>query len=186
MALEPAFKELSAHCTRLRDTLFEFRTTVVEDKPLKGDVVLVDEFGDAADELAGWLEEALGAIAQAQQAVSHPTDLDRARRGLAACQTCLNRVSNRFYGDLVSYERISELLEVGGERGGEWSAWARGVKEALYRCRPHLYDVSETVFLCWQEVTERIVTASVSVHATNIGQQISVPEASVKASEGFP
>ena len=176
MALENVFKELSTQCGSLRETLLELRTTAVEDKPLRGDVVLVDELGDAADELGGWMEEALAAALEAQQAVRYPVDVECAKRSLVLCHACLNRVSNRFYIDLASYEEIAKLAGLGRERGGEWGASSRGVKEAIYRCRPHLCDLNESAFACWQELTDRLGTTSVSVHSTNIGQQMSVPE----------
>ena len=177
MSLENVFKELNTHCRNLRETLLELRTTAVEDKPLRGDVVLVDELGDAADELGGWMEEAAAAALEAQQAVRYPIDFERAKRSLVLCHACLNRVSNRFYIHLASYEEIAKLAGLGRERGGEWGAWSRGVKEAIYRCRPHLYDLNESAFGCWQELTDRLGMTSVSVHSTGVGQQISVSEA---------
>ena len=60
MSLETAFRDLSVHLQQLRDALLGLRL-VTEDKPLEGDVVLVDIFGDAAADLLGWLEEALTA-----------------------------------------------------------------------------------------------------------------------------
>jgi hypothetical protein len=152
--------------------LVGLRTTAVEDKPLEGDVVLVDVFGDAADDLRGWLEEAFAAAAEGQQASAHPVDLERARRSLTICQGRFNRISQRFSSDLVHYERMAELTRFGRTRGGEWRAWATGVKEALDSCRQPLFDTGETLFRCWQELAERAEITSISVQATNIGQQL--------------
>jgi hypothetical protein len=178
MVLEATFADLSAHLQALRDSLKTLRTTAVEDRPLQGDAVLVDVFGDAADDLSGWLEEAIDAAETGRQAVGGPVDLDRARRSLAVCQERFNRLTDRFTSDLVRYERIAELVRLGRERGGEWRAWSRSVKEALDDCRQPIYDATQGLFQCWQELAERAGMTSVSVQTTTIGQQIRIPEGS--------
>jgi hypothetical protein len=185
MALEAAFKELCTNLHKLHEGLIGLRTTVVEDKPLCGDIVLVDVFGDASDDLLGWLEEALADAREGQQATTHPVDLDRARRALTTCQERFNRISQRFSSDLVCYERIAELTRFGRKRGGEWRAWAASVKQALDRCQQPLYALSQTLFRCWQEIAERVGMTSVSVQATNIGQQNTVPESRDMAHKGI-
>jgi len=174
-------------CTNLHELhegLIGLRTTVVEDKPRGGDIVLVDIFGDAADDLLGWLEEALAKASEGQQAATHPIDLDRARRALTTCQERFNRISQRFSSDLVCYERIAELTRFGRKHGREWHAWATSVKQALDWCQQPLYALSQTLFRCWQEISERVGMTSVSVQATNIGQQITVPERGDKMYKG--
>jgi hypothetical protein len=162
MTLEAAFQNLGVQCRTLCDALLELRLTVVEDKPLAGDVVLVDEFGDATDELLGWLEEALKAATEGQQAVGYPVEVDRARRALTICHERFNRLRHRFSSDLVSYERIAELMSVGHERSGEWLGWANSVKEALDHCQTPLFDVDQSLFRCWQEIAERVGMRAIS------------------------
>jgi len=172
MPLESTFQDLSAQLRTLRDALLGLRVTVVEDKPLQGDVVLVDMFGDAADDLLGWLEEALAAAENGQQATEQRIDLDRARRALTTCQERFNRIAQCFSSDLTSYERITELKRLGHRRHGEWLAWANSVKGAVDQCKQPLYEVNQALFLCWQEMTERVGMTSVSMQSTTIGQQI--------------
>ena len=183
MALEAAFGDLAVQFQILRDALLALRTTVIEDRPLRDDVALVDSFGDAVEDILGWLEEALIASREGQQAVGHPLDLDRARRALTTCQERFNWISQRFFSDLVSYQRIEELTGLGRERRGEWLAWGSSVREGLDRCQQPLYDVNQALFRCWQEIAERVGMTSVSVQATNIGQQITVPEGRQMARE---
>jgi hypothetical protein len=90
----------------------------VEDKPLDGDVVLVDMLGDSADNLLGWLEEILMAANAGWQATQPPVDLEQIRGALVTCQEQFNRITHCFSTDLMRYERIAELTRVGRERGG--------------------------------------------------------------------
>jgi hypothetical protein len=76
----------------------------------------VDQFGDAVDDSLGWLQESLAAAVEAQHAVEHPVDIDRARRALANCQERFHRVEQRFASDLVSYEKLKDLTGFGRSR----------------------------------------------------------------------
>ncbi len=184
MALEIVFHDASLSLQALREALTGLRTTVVEDKPLQGDVVLVDLFGDAADDLLGLLDEALAAAIEGQQAVIHPADLERARRALTTCQKRFNQIAHRFSSDLLRYERIAELKRFGRRRGGEWRAWASSVKAALDWCQQPLFDVNQALFNCWQELAERAGMHVVTVQATNIGQQLTSPRSMVREEIG--
>lgn len=176
MSLEMAFHELSGQIRKLRDTFLGVRLTVVEDKPLRDEVVLVDTFGNAVEDLVGWVEEALAAAAQGEQFAGNPMDAYRARRALTTCHERFNRLALQFSTELICYERILELKRFGRKRGGEWLRWTNTVKQALDQCRPPLHEVNQALFLCWQELAERSAMASVSVQNTTIGQQISCPD----------
>jgi len=170
MTLEAVFQDLVAQCHTLHGALLGLRLTVVEDKPLTGDVVLVDVFGDAAEELLGWLQEALRAATEGRQAVDYPVAIDRARQALTRCHERYHRLRHRFWSDLVSYDRLEELMSVGHERQGEWLTWTHSVKEALGQCQQPLYDVDRMLLLCWQEIAERGEIISVSVQERRPGK----------------
>lgn len=172
MALEMVFEDACARLRGLHEALSSLRTTIVDDKPLQGDVVLVDMFGDAADDLLGLLEEALVAASAGQQAAQVPADLQQVRRALVTCQERFNQISYRFGFDLLPYERVAELMRFGRTRGGEWRAWAAGVKAALEWCRQPLFDVNEALFCCWQELTEQASSSAFNVQTTTIGQHL--------------
>src|SRR5581483_697804 len=174
MALAASFNELCTALTALDEAFNQLRVAV-HDGPSRGDSVLVDLFGDAADDLLGWSTGAAGAARAAQQAASYPLDTEHARWSLVAAQKTFDLIADRLLSDLLSYERISELTTLGRERRGEWLIWAGGVKSALDACREPLHNVHQALFLCWQEITEHLGTTSVSVQTTNVGQQISVP-----------
>ena len=184
MALEASFTTLSQHLRVLHDELQELHRTVIE-KPPKGDVVLVDLFSDAADDLLGWMVEGSAAASEGSESSSYPVDLDRARLSLRTCQEKVSHISVRLISELLCYDRIEELISFGDRRRGGWEKWATNVKVALESCREPLHEVNQTLFGCWQELAERIGTTSVSVKATNIGQQIAVP-AEEYAREGVP
>ena len=131
MTLEAAFEDLVTHLQQLHEGLLGLRTTVVEDKPLKGDSVFVDVFGDATEELPGWLEEALVAAGEGRQAASYPTNLERARRALTTCQERCIRMAHHFSSDLVAYERIAELTRFGRQRKGSGTLGSLASKRRL-------------------------------------------------------
>ena len=155
MALEAAFRDLEVQSRRLYETLGELRLMIVEDKPELGESVLVDTLGDTVEDLLGWLTEALAAASQGRRAVTSLADPSCAQQQLVRCQERFNRIAERFFAELVSYEQLAELLSAGQERGGEWQAWAWGVKEALENCRQPVGGVNQALFCCWRAVTEQ-------------------------------
>jgi hypothetical protein len=176
MTLEAAFADLRVKLLDLAETFSELQTIVAEDKPQGDDCKFVELLETAVDDVLGWQTTALAAGKRAWQAVVDRGDLESARRALARCQEALNRLAYQFSLDLFSYERLEELHRIGRGRSGEWRGWAGVVGNTLGRCQRKLADVSQALGLCWQEVAERAGTTSVSVRATNVGQQILVPE----------
>lgn len=172
MALEAIFRELLSELRKLQDTLVAVRLTVVEDKPVRGDAALVDQFEDTILEIMGSLDEGLKAARSAQKAVGHPTDLDGARRALAICQERFHRIEQQFAAELISYEKLKDLASLGSERRGEWLPWANSVKQGIEQCRQPLDAANKALAACWQEIAERVGMTSVSVRSTNIGQKI--------------
>jgi len=173
MALAAAFQDLGLRLQHLDECLGAVHMTAVEDAPARGQNVLVDQFGNATLDMRGLLAEAIAAAEEASQAVALRLDLDRARRALTRCQEQFHGVARRFASDLVSYERIADLIGLGRERRGEWLAWANGVKDAIEGCRHPLDQAADALFQCWQEIGERVGMTSVAVQTTNVGQQFS-------------
>jgi len=186
MTLEASFDILALRLQVLRDALSPLRIMIGEDQPTTGGVVLVDNVSNTLEDLWTSLEGADNAARQGRQAVHYPTDLHSARSSLVRCQQFFNDLSYRLTSDLLSYERLSELAAFGSERGGEWLGWAHSVKEALERCGQPAFEVNQALFLCWQELAERIGINSVAVHATNIGQMIEGVENKEGAAAGVP
>lgn len=170
MAAETTFREMQGHVRMLQEALEALGTTVEEDKPKRDDVVVAASLSDAVLASRGLLEEASTAADDACRAVLYPLDGDRARRALALCQERFHRFAHHFSFELASYERLDDLRTVGEERGQHWLNWASVVRHELEQSRALVEDVRNSLFVCWQELAERIATTSVSIQNTSIGQ----------------
>jgi hypothetical protein len=174
---------LVASLERLEEALTGLRFTVVEDEPTE-DHALVTELGYAVEDLAGSLQEAVQAVRDGNRAFVDRNDVDRARRGLEAAHERFNELTYKLWSGLLAYDRVALLMTLGRERGRQWQSWARMVKQGLDECQEQVHDVNAALLRCWKEMGERLGMTSVSVQATNIGQQLTVPEAEL-AREGF-
>jgi hypothetical protein len=190
VSLRTEFQSLGTQMKRLRKAFSELRR-LIDDHPAQGDnLLLLDAFGDAVEDVLGWLKEALEAAApllqpQTSNAGEQGFDINLARQALVVCHDQFNRVTHRFSFDLVSYDKVAQLLRLGRERRGEWQTWARGIKMELESCQQHLYHTNQALFRCWLEIAERVGMTSVSVQATNIGQQVTVPQNPELTAEGM-
>lgn len=169
MALEATFRDLSARLNELDESLRQL-WVCFEDKPPKGETHPVQQCGDAITGIVGACEEALFAVRDAEQAVAHPPDLDRARRTLMLAQERIRDVSTRLTSDLTSYERIAELLSHARKRRGEWPGWLKCLRAGLDDCREPLRQVDQSILLCWQEIAERVGMSNITLRATNVGR----------------
>jgi hypothetical protein len=176
VAIAVTFEELVAAFGRLRDALQGLQLTVVEDRPPRNEVLMVERLGDAIDDLRGWLEEGLAGASDALNAVGTPFDADGARQALATANDRFIRLEYKFFLDVTSYEVVDNLIRFGRQRGREWLRWTASVKEALAQCPMPLRDVAEGLRLSWQELGERLGTASISVRTMNIAQQFTPTE----------
>jgi hypothetical protein len=180
VALAAAFCALCSDVRKLQEMFHELCLTVLEDRPLRNEVVLIDRLGYAVQDAMGWIEEMGTAAAEAEQGAAYPEDMHRASRALAVCQERFMRFNEQFSSDLSSYECIEELNRFGAERGRECLHWASAVRQVLEEAREPMREVNAALFVCWQELTERLGSASVLVQATNIGQQVCHGESDIK------
>jgi len=184
VALQKSFQDLCTRLRELQEVLEALNTTVEEDRPKWRDVVVASSLGDAVLAVRGILEETCAAAAEACEAVGHPLDMDRARRALTTCQQRFHRFAAELSHDLASYERMADLASVAQERGRDWASWVKVVKQGLEQCQALVEEGTEALFLCWQDLAERLSVASVSIRTTNIGQQFSAPESKRETLEG--
>ena len=163
MALERAFHELTTQLRRLRDALHAANITEVQDRPLKGETAVADAFGDHLADSIGLVDEALRHALAAQEAVGPRLDLDQARRTLSKGQEVFRTVERRYFIDLVSYDRLADLMQVARERGHEWKPWTESLKYELEQCRQPMEEVGASFIRCWEELAE-ILAVSLKLH----------------------
>ena len=180
MSLATACRTLCVRLEQLREAISAVRLAVVEDKPLRGDVALVERRGNSIEDILGAVEETLAKASSAHRALQNDEDARRVRRALVACQERFNEISHRFSTELVSYERVMELTRLGRERGGEWLAWSSIVRESLRRCEQAVFETTGALLSCWREVVEK-EDGGVTVHTTAIGQQFAATSAVVES-----
>lgn len=190
MSLRTEFQGLCAQLESLDETLSRLRTAIDDHPRTNAAPHLLDAIGDAVEDTRGWLEEALALASpltapQEQGRAANGFDVNRARQVLVFCQEQFNRIMSRFTFDLVSYDRVAQLVRLGRERRGEWQTWAELVKQELEGCQQQLYDTNQALFRCWLEIAERVGMTSVSVHTTTIGQQVTVPQNPETTAEGM-
>jgi len=177
MALEATFRGLTTSLQKLNDVVNALHITL-EDKPQHDEAAVADDLTDKTLELLGLVHDVRKAAVRGRQSLKHPPDLDQARRSLTLCQQRFHKIEQSFSSDLVSYEKLKELIRV-GRRGKEWAAWARGTKEAIEQCRLPLDVASKALAACWQELAERLGTMSISIKSKNVGQEISMPKSEI-------
>jgi hypothetical protein len=184
MALEATFRELTASLQKLNDVVNALHITL-EDKPQHDEAAVADDLADKALELLGFVHEARQAAMKAWQAIKSPPDMDNTRRSLTLCQERFHKIEQDYSTNLVSYEKVKELVRVGG-RGSEWAAWSSSTKQGIEQCRMPLEAANKAIAACWQELAERLGMMSISVKATNIGQHIAASSETVLVPEPDP
>jgi hypothetical protein len=166
VALQKSFRALRGRLQELQEVLEALITTVEEDRPRRKDVVVASSLSDTVLSVRGFLEESCAAADEACEAIEHTPDLDRARRALITCQERFHHFAVEFSHDLASCERMADLASVARERGRDWASWVEVVKQGLQQCRTLVEEGREALFVCWQDLTERLSATSVSVHTT--------------------
>jgi hypothetical protein len=181
MALEPALDTLQRTLGRLQECVSDLQVTLAEDWPDPDAPKLVDDWETLVTDLASLLDEAVGAAGQAHRFVQSSQSLDEAARSLQRVHELLNRFTARYIDELANHDHLARLLAMGNERGLGWREWCHVVKAAIGGCALPLHHVSSAALACWSEFADRIARQSVSVQATNIGQQITVRENELEA-----
>jgi hypothetical protein len=171
MALEATFRKLAVQLRKLQDTFVALQLTI-GDKPPEREAALADNVENTILDMLGLLQNARKATKDAQQAVGHPLDLDRARRAMTTCHEQFHQVEQQFSAELSSYELLKDLTSLAESRRGEWIPWANSMKDGISQCREPMQETSQSLAECWQEIAEHAGTTSVSVRTTNIGQKI--------------
>jgi hypothetical protein len=171
MALGKTFEALSVQL----DELFRAADGLqraARDEPAEQPVALVRILDDAADDVHGWLANALAAVERGREAIAPPLDLERAGAELVRAKDAYFVATERL-ATLLTPERLMEITGAGQERGGEWREWAAGVRDALDQCRTQDRTVLPALFACFEEIAEHATT---TVTQTRSPYRASIPE----------
>jgi hypothetical protein len=172
MALEAALEKLCSDLRMVQDILSGLEATFLHDAPEKGGVRLVDDLSDKVTDLRSFAMDALSSAEEALDAEQDIHEQHQMRRALAHSQLQFLELQKSFSVELLTYEEANQLVAFGKKAGGEWPGWVESVLQGLDGCRPVLQASAAAYCQAWQEIAERITTGPVSVHTTNIGQQI--------------
>jgi hypothetical protein len=176
MSLEAALESLGSELAALREDVSRLHLTVTEDKPARVAAVLVEHLDNLLTDLSGDLAEAGARVAPVIRVSHHDGPLDLARSALRDTHELVNRIMERYAGELASHAQISRLLTMSHDRGRECREWTLEVKTGIERCEPHLRALPRAAMECWSELANRLAWNSVSVRTTNIGHQIALGE----------
>lgn len=171
MALEGVLRGLNLQLHRLGDAFQGLHLTLVEDRPRKGDVALLDRFVHAVEEMQGNVHESMLAMGDGLQAAAHPVNLYRVQHALLVCQAHSNQIMHQYVFSLATYDGIQALRQMGRERSGEWPVWVRSVKTAIEACQLPLSDFNEALLMGWCEYAERMGMSSILINNQSIGWQ---------------
>jgi hypothetical protein len=171
MTLEGNFKELASKWERLVEELEHgLLWSVTETKPNE-EHALATHYIDTATDLVAAAREGLTI---SQNAASTDLSLSQAGKTLLRCQEQFHSIAAMFESKMGSYGRIRKIKRFGSERRMAWREWASRVCESVERCRRPIDELNRALFLCWQEVADRLGISSVSVHSSSVGQKITV------------
>lgn len=173
MGVENEFRELSAAFGDLRDRFQALQIMVLEDKPLKGATLLVDQLGYTILDVRGLIEESYAALSEADSAARFAsaregTGWRQANAKLADCHERFLEADRRYRTELVSYDRISDLTSFGREKRGEWLPWATGVRETAEACHHPIDRVGLGLLRCWSGLAGRSTPNLVAVRAADL------------------
>jgi hypothetical protein len=180
MALQGSFTELVERFERLVEVTSDLRVNTVEDPPLADKPLFVDWLADTVVQFESLADEGLAAARDAVVAAGHPLDMERLREHQIAAQRAFNALLRIYASELLVRPGLSELGRIGRERGVDWEFWTDAFIQSVAQCEQPIFEGSEALFRCWQEMVERIGMNSISVQTRAVGQEITVPSSELQ------
>jgi len=188
MAIETTFEALQRQLEQLKAEFSELRVNAEDFYPASGACQSqnghksdeppppVVSLADKAADLEGEAQEGLLAANKGAQAVRHPRNLVEALMALGTVQRSLNKILRQYLVEVAAYDALQTLVQMGRELGDGWPRWSELIKAVINDCRDHLVQAFQALAACWLELADKSAANSVSVQATNIGQQITMRE----------
>jgi hypothetical protein len=173
VSLETALQSLQTRLTTLQKVLSDVSLFLNEPVPL------VDDIDNTITELISAAEEAEASLNDAISASQPDGSLDTVFAALRRVHGALNRCTAAYIGlfvpEIPKDDSLHEkLIEGGWMYGDQWLNWSGVVRGSIRLCATPLNASAEALAECWHEMAVRLARHSVSVQATNIGQQITV------------
>jgi len=173
MSLDATVTTLRDELGRLRDAVEALHTTIAQDAPTADAAEPVGRLDMLVIEMSALLDEAIGVAADHGWHDAVDGTLDPERRGLRAIHDLLNAFTERYTTRLAAPDEVLRLFQMAHERRQGWWQWCQAVKAGIDACAWPLVGTASALSACWSELADRLARHSVSVSATNIGQQIS-------------
>lgn len=173
MTVSSAFAALEQEFRQLERVVSNVSWAVVQVRPESTTGrSIADHYESATIDFGDLAKAARQAAHDGRQATTDHADLVTLRRSLVACQEYANQLVQQYYGDIASCERIADLDDLAKRGSRDWATWVLGVRDGLSSCPQILHSISQSLLLCWQEITEPIGPMSVTAQATSLGSRI--------------
>jgi hypothetical protein len=153
MGLETAFRELETKLMQLHEAVCALQM-FIQDRPTKGETMLVEQLEDKAIDSLSPLEEAEAILKRLLQTPGTDGRSVAARNVLLKVHECVDEFAQKYRNELFSYENICSLQQLSTERGREWPSWCKVVREAIEACAVPLDAVHKAIRACWREGTD--------------------------------
>ena len=153
MGLETAFRELETKLMQLHEAVCALQM-FIQDRPTKGETMLVEQLEDKAIDSLSPLEEAEAILKRLLQTPGTEGRSVAARNVLLKVHECVDEFAQKYRNELFSYENICSLQQLSTERGREWPSWCKVVREAIEACAVPLDAVHKAIRACWREGTD--------------------------------
>lgn len=167
MTLEQAFHELDTRLAELQQTFDNVLWAIVQGQGSGWSHAVLDHYDAAAHDAVGLLHDARAATLVGDGA----PDLVRMRSALVTAQKQFNALTICFYTQLIAYDRKTTLYSL-RRKGRAWKTWINGVDDALEQCPQPLYEMSQALLRCWQELVDRanLLYVSAQLNTTGTGR----------------
>ena len=155
MTLENASLDLVRSLMVLRESVGELLVLITETRPYEHS--LAYRFEHSTSEILGRLDAAIGAALILQQFDTPPERIQELQ-ALVSCQTEFNKVTEKLYNELRSYDWLQDLFSLGDEHPKEWLGWATSIKTTLDQC--NISVIQDSLKNCWQSFSVALGTNS--------------------------
>ncbi len=100
------------------------------------------------------MDDAEQAALKGQDAALGKWDLGSSGAAMLRCHKSVRQCAKLFDIQLTSPQTVAALGQLESQGHGRWTAWVRGVSEALADCRSGLEEIEDAIVECWAQWLE--------------------------------